>query len=315
MILPVVLTEDGSITCRDKESGELYHNKAGAYSEALHHYVEVCDMVHRINRQDNIAVLDVCFGLGYNTLVFIDQLIEHIEKGDIKQEKITCRIVGIDKDPDILAIVLEVLKGSRFKNLCLALGLDAQSTENMLASWKAGERHALQFNGKVKLTIDIEIKIGDLRRIVPKLVHDKNHFNYIFHDGFSPRSMPELWTADLFAQYGKILSPDGRIITYSSAAAVRGGLKECGLEIRKSAPLGGKSGGTIAFCSKNAEIANGSSILSLGDDENHRLTSRSGIPYRDPYLNGTRRQILHQRALAIEKSALPAYDHTDKRLI
>src|SRR5271154_6174665 len=102
----LITTEDGSITCLDQESGELYHNKAGAYSEALHHYVQVCDLVDRVNRQASIAILDVCFGLGYNTFVFIDQLIEHIEKGDINQNQVNCRIIGIDRDPDILAVAL-----------------------------------------------------------------------------------------------------------------------------------------------------------------------------------------------------------------
>ena len=307
----LLLTEDGSITCRDQESGELYHNKAGAYSEALHHYIRVCDLTDRTNKQDNITVLDVCFGLGYNTFVFIDQLIEHIEKGDVKQEQINCHIVGIDKDPEILAVVLDVLKDPRFKRLCVALDLSAQSIKNMLASWKVGGPYTLQFNGKVKLTAEIEIKIDDIRQILPKIAENKNHFDYIFHDGFSPRSMPELWTADLFAQYVKMLNPDGRIITYSAATAVRGGLKECGLEIRKSAPLGRKSGGTIAFHSQNTEIINGSSILHLNNDENLRLSSRSAIPYRDPNLNNSRAQIIKQRALEIEQSPLPVYDRTN----
>jgi tRNA U34 5-methylaminomethyl-2-thiouridine-forming methyltransferase MnmC len=303
----LILTEDGSITCRDQESGELYHNRAGAYSEALQHYVQVCDLESRLKRQNKISVLDVCFGLGYNTFVFLDKLTELIRQGNLDQEVVLCNITGIDKDPEILDVLVDVLDDPRFEKLCRILNLNDQTIKQMIADWKAGEKCKLQFSDKVKIEIEIEIKIKDLRKAIPDLVSSRIHFDYVFHDGFSPRSMPELWTADLFREYTKILNPHGRIITYSSASAVRGGLKECGLEIRKSAPLGGKSGGTIAFRPASAEIADGISILHLSDDENRRLNSRSAIPYRDPNFNSTRAQILQRRAIEIEQSALPVY--------
>ena len=184
--------------------------------------------------------------------------------------------------PEILSVLSEVLKDARFERLCQQLALSTSSIEFMISNWKKGIAYNVDFDGKTKLTITIDIKIDDIRRVVPQLAKTENHFDYIFHDGFSPRSMPELWTTDLFAQYTQMLNSEGRIITYSSATAVRGGLKENGLEIRKSAPLGRKSGGTIAFPPKNAEIVNGNSILFLNDDENVRLNSRSSIPYRDP---------------------------------
>jgi tRNA U34 5-methylaminomethyl-2-thiouridine-forming methyltransferase MnmC len=304
MILPTVLTEDGSITCRDEESGELYHNRAGAYTEALQHYIQVCDLSSRAQRQGEIRVLDVCFGLGYNTFVFIDKLIEDIEKGNTAQSQMSCHIIGIDKDLQILNVVEEVLKDTRFEKMCFALNLNKQSIERFLNDWRAGTVSIFNFQSKTQLTIKVEIKIADVRKIVPELVGN-NRFDYIFHDGFSPRSMPELWTVDLFAQYAKLLNDDGYIITYSSATAVRGAFKECGLALRKSAPLGRKSGGTIAFSPSIGEIVNGSSILHFDEDENKRLASRSAIPYRDANFKSTRAHIIEQRQLEISQSTLP----------
>ena len=303
----LIETEDGSLTCRDDESGELYHNKVGAYSEALHHYVEVCDIPARLQKQNAISVLDVCFGLGYNTFVFIDQLIRIVDSNKNDNE-IVCHVTGIDRDPEILDVLSQVLSDSRFENLCQVLSLDAETIARIITNWKAGDIFKLQSK---KLTIEIAIAIKDLRKEVLQLARSGKHYDYIFHDGFSPRSMPELWTVDLFTQYAKMLNPDGRIITYSAATAVRGGFKECGLEVRKSAPLGKKSGGTIAFHS-GTEIADGLSILHLSGDENTRLNSRSAIPYRDPNLNNTRTQILQQRELEIKESVLPVYVRQDK---
>jgi len=299
----LLLTEDGSITCRDQESGELYHNQAGAYSEALQHYVQVCDLNKCLQIQNAISVLDVCFGLGYNTFVLINRLIELTEQESFAKKTIICSITGIDKDPEILNIIKDVLDDPRLTRICRAFCLGSPIIENMITVWKNSGKYKLEFQGKAKLKIEIEMLIDDLRLLIPKLVGAR--YDYIFHDGFSPRSMPELWTADLFAQYVKMLNPHGRIITYSSAAAVRGAFKECGLVVRKSAPLGGKSGGTVAFLAEKEGIIDKHFILDLDDDESRRLESRSSIPYRDPNLNSTREEINSRRILEIQQSQLP----------
>lgn len=304
----LILTDDGSVTCRDQESGELYHNRVGAYSEALHHYVEVCDLEDCLSQKNTISVLDVCFGLGYNTFVLLDKLMELIEQGKINQKIVSCNVTGIDKDPEILDILPEVLSGVRFEKLCSNFDLNKQVIGSMIESWKSGNTYKLQSKGKIELVVEIEIKLKDLRQFVLDLVRSGKHYDYIFHDGFSPRSMPELWTADLFKQYTKLITADGRIITYSSATAVRGGLTECGLAIRKSAPLGGKSGGTVAFHPESGEIADGECILQLNDDEKRRLKTRSAIPYRDATLSSSRTQILQCRAKEIGHSLLPIYN-------
>ncbi len=303
MIPNIVQTEDGSITCIDASSGELYHNRVGAYTEAFAHYVQVCDLPERLVRQASITVLDVCFGLGYNSLVLIDQLLHWVEKNESMQSPISCRIIGIDQDRKILDLIPQVLLDPRFNGLCKLLNLSDETTRDMVNRWQAGGKYQFQCKQQVKLSISLEMKIQDVRKVVPQLVNAKETFDYIFHDGFSPRVMPELWTVDLFAQYAKLLTDSGRIITYSSAYAVRGALIECGLEIRKSAPLGGKSGGTIAFKPGQPEIVNEQSIFFLSDEEKSRLQSRSGTPYRDPNFGSTGAQIIQRRQSDMDQAS------------
>ena len=78
----------------------------------------------------------------------------------------------------------------------------------------------------------------------------------------------------------------------------------CGLEVRKSAPLGGKSGGTVAFKKGQPEIVNGQSIFFLADEEKERLKSASGIPYRDSDFCSTSKQIIERRQLEIRQANL-----------
>ncbi len=307
MIPNTVLTDDGSITCLDRDSGELYHNRAGAYSEALKNYVQACDLADRLYRQAKVLVLDVCFGLGYNTFVFLDYFLQQIERLSTKHDEMLCHIVGIDWDSEILAVVPEVLADFRFMEFCQKLNWTPDAIRQMILDWQKYGKHQIKFSGETKLVIEIEMKFADLRKTVPELAGQGHHFDYIFHDGFSPRSMPELWTVDLFREYAKMIGHDGRIITYSSAAAVRGAFKECGLQVRKSIALGGKSGGTVAFLSAREEIADNESIFFLTEEEYKRLNSRSAIPYRDPQFKDTPAQIIQRRALELKQSKLAVY--------
>lgn len=63
-----VITKDGSVTFHSSEYDEHYHSKAGALTEADKKYAEVCN----IGSREEVDVLDVCFGLGYNSAAAID---------------------------------------------------------------------------------------------------------------------------------------------------------------------------------------------------------------------------------------------------
>jgi len=310
MTVNIVLSEDGSITCREAQCGELYHNRAGAYTEALYNYVKPCDIAARIRKQNKVVVLDSCFGLGYNSFVFIDYLLQD-QKHYALGQPLTCHIIGIDKDKEIINLLSEVLAQEQFKFLCTRLNINVPMTKHMISSLHHTGSYNFNLQNKLPLSITLEMRFADLRQTIVELLSLHQKVDYIFHDGFSPRSMPELWTVDLFKQYTKLLSDSGRIITYSSAYAVRGALRECGLAVRKTLAIGGKSGGTIGFKDNQSEIADNESIFFLSKQENDRLSTRSSIPYRDPELNDARACIVRRRDEEIRQSKLPTYtsDH------
>lgn len=297
MSLESVITEDGSLTCRDRDTGELYHNRAGAYLEALKNYVEpsqVCEQLQLSNSRTNIVVLDQCFGLGYNSLVLIDQLSRNrndSEQSNGRKETQSRRITidAVEIDAEILSMVPLVLQQPCFTNL----------TENFHVPQDAlagfGE-HILRGRKCSDDLIEIRILNVDLRENLRSLEEEKvtNRYDLIFHDPFSPSKVPEFWTVDMFRVYRQILNTSfGRVLTYSSASAVRGGLVEAGFDVWRTEAVGGKSGGTMATISDvDSQPACG---FALNVEETARLSTASGVPYRDPSLSDSRDEILARR--------------------
>jgi tRNA U34 5-methylaminomethyl-2-thiouridine-forming methyltransferase MnmC len=287
----VVNTEDGSITCRDSDTGELYHNRAGAYTEALKNYIEPCSLSSKIMAQPSICLLDVCFGLGYNSFVFLDQLIELMDGLTGQPTNLEIRILGIDRDSKILEVIPAVLTDAKFDRLVNRLAQNSHQGVNSIkqALSSFGSHH---FDLTNDVHLEFQIRQADIRHALPELVKQhRSGFDFIFHDGFSPRKMPELWTIDIFNLYAQLLKKHGRIMTYSSAAAVRGALTACGLEVKKTTAVGGKSGGTLAAYPGQSETDE--NIHDLSDTESSRLIS--SVPYRDPTLSDSREAILSRR--------------------
>lgn len=150
------------------------------------------------------------------------------------------------------------------------------------------------------LDLTLDLLIEDLRQslachpVLARLAVD-----FVCHDAYSPNRAPELWTQDVFAQYfERLKARNGRVLTYSTAAAVGGGLRAAGFHVYRSAGLGRKSGGTVASVAPLGEFPSQTGIRTLTGEEETILASRSGLPYRDPALQETRDSVTRQRALA-----------------
>lgn len=267
-----VTTEDGSLTKFNTETGELYHNRAGAYTEALQNYFEPSGALDIVANRGNLCVVDACFGLGYNTFVLLERFMHYGVAGSVK-------VLGLETDPEIIAALPNVLQDDRFDVL-------RQSFSGRIPATFGDYRLAHR-----DLLIDISIAGQDLRQALANL---SGEFDLVFHDPFSPRKVPELWSSDLFAKYfGLLSSRKGCLLTYSSAPAVRGGLRDVGFRVLRTTGVGGKSGGTLA--STDRDIAPRSGVYELSDAEAEKLNSRSGVPYRDDALSSARGEILARR--------------------
>jgi tRNA U34 5-methylaminomethyl-2-thiouridine-forming methyltransferase MnmC len=268
----LVPTGDGSLSVFDRQTGELYHNRAGAFSEALLNYVRPSGALTRLESSGNLILLDVCFGLGYNSFVLMQEALARGLAGKLI-------IHALEPDESILAALPRVLSYEKFNllNKCF----DA-------AEFHKAHRQSISAN---ELQIELILDINTIETGLPAF---NSAVDYVYHDPFSPAAMPELWTVEIFRQYNLLVRKrKGAVLTYSSASAVRGGLSEAGFLVAKTAPLGGKSGGTIGMIEANPEFE----ILQLNEQETEKMSGSGGVPYSDAGFSLNRQEILRARQL------------------
>lgn len=270
----IATTEDGSLSLHENNLNELYHNRAGAFTEAVTNYVEPAMQFLQLARAGgSLKVLDSCFGLGYNSLALASYLAARSAE---RSCSFKLRVEGIEIDPDVLAVVPEVLAQPCFSVL------ENQTLEHL----------------------NFKISVCDLRQFLlnretSACTHDL--YDLIFHDPFSPKKVPELWSVDLFQHYHRAMAEDSALLTYACAPAVRGALLSLGFKVFRTTGLGRKNGGTIAIKTSNPALVqallkvDSSCIFEIVGEELRRLGKSSQVPFRDANLNDDRRTILIRR--------------------
>lgn len=73
-------TQDGSIGLYSYTDEDVYHSKFGALSEAWEKFILPADINKKLNNQPDIRVLDICYGIGYNTKALMSFVINSDEK-------------------------------------------------------------------------------------------------------------------------------------------------------------------------------------------------------------------------------------------
>ena len=139
-----------------------------------------------------------------------------------------------------------------------------------------------------------EPKTGDARK---SIIDDKELYNLIFLDAFTPAKCPALWSLEFFKLLYEHLEADGMILTYSSSAAVRNAMLNAGFFVGKIFnEQSNKFTGTIAV--KNKSLIK----YELSEYDLGLINSKAGIFYRDEKLNGLNEAIIEAREKEVEKS-------------
>jgi len=272
------LTEDGSYTFFSLEYGETYHSRGGAKEEAEKKFVESCQIAEKARQQQQICLLDICYGLGYNSaaaLATIERVNPHCQ----------VHLIALEIDP-------EVPKRATEYHLLSPWGTSLLEVLDTLAQ-----------SHRVKTpNLTAHLYIGDARQLIQKVNLEGFLADAIFLDPFSPTKCPQLWTVEFLSLVAQCLSPTGIIATYSCAASVRTALKLAGLGIGATQAVGRRSPGTAA--SFQADY-----LLPISPQEEEHLQTRAAIPYRDPHLIDDPSQICQRRA---EEQALSSLENTSQ---
>jgi tRNA U34 5-methylaminomethyl-2-thiouridine-forming methyltransferase MnmC len=144
---------------------------------------------------------------------------------------------------------------------------------------------------------------GDARARLPQLLDQRRgQIDLVLMDAFSPSRCPQLWTLEFLSGLADLLQPQGRLLTYCSAAAIRNALRQAGLQLASiTAPSGllkqtsDWSGGTAASPSP---LDGDPQLRPLSLMEEEHLRTNAAEPYRDPSGCTERAEILRQRQRA-----------------
>jgi len=270
--LTEVLTKDGSYSLRSIFFQENFHSLLGALKETKIKFTAPSDLQRFKGK--SLDVLDICFGLGYNSASLYNELIK-------QKSYLNWYALEIDKKPLEYALRNQTFKKSW-----------APKVKRIFDSLYRNDNFKDQF-------FDCKILWGDAREKI-NLIPADNKFDLIYLDGFSPQKCPQLWTIEFLSKVKQKLKPQGYLITYTSSAAVRKTLRNLGLEIFTIKPDFNSrtswSQGTVAiakFDKKKLKSSFNFEKLSVMEEE-HLLTKAS-IPYRDPDLNSCAEDIIKKR--------------------
>ncbi len=198
----LVLCEDGTHTLFSVEFDEPYHStKDGALHESLEKHVKPALSLSK--EKGALTILDICFGLGYNTFATL----YYLKKEGLKTK---VHILSPEFDEGLVRSLDTFDFPAEFdtiKHIIKAVSSDLYYEDE-------------QFK--------IEILLGDARKSIPKI---KEKIDIIYQDAFSPAHNPLLWTQEWFADLKALSKEDAILTTYSTAIVTRMGLYENGFYI------------------------------------------------------------------------------------
>ena len=266
-----VLTDDGSYSINSKEINhkvETLHTSTGAISESFEKFIRPM----KFDYSSDIAILDICAGLGYNSSAAIADFMKNskanltIDMVEISKATFACGLLVPSPIPEH-----DITKRA----------IEDELVRQGYATLNLEER-------EIPSNIDINVYIEDARKTVQGL--PDNTYDAIFLDPFSQNMAPELFSVEFFNEFRRVIKDNGIVATYTSSAPVRAGFIDAGFYIGLGPIFGRKQGGTLA--SPNPEMLD----YSLPRNDEVRIAlSDVGIPFRDPGLDGSSEEILERR--------------------
>ena len=191
-----VITRDGTFTLKSEKYNECYHSSEGALTESLYkHVLPGFDIV----KKKEIKILDICFGLGYNTFCAILN----------RPANTKLKIFSPELDLELIKSIKSFKYPKEFEKI-----------KHIIEKISDNLYYKDEF-------VEIRVKNIDAREYVKTL----SDIDIIYQDAFSPKVNRELWTVEYFRDLKSVLNKDGVITTYSVATPVRCALYKLGFKL------------------------------------------------------------------------------------
>lgn len=256
----IIKTEDGSDSLYAEEYQEAMHTISGAYQEALIKHVYPSRLLEKQGNSP-LCVLDVGFGLGYNSLALMAEF--------------------STKFPSRPLSIYALEKSSHLTRFIESISFN-DHRDRFYKRFPDLFRDGVLNIGP----ISCHLLIGDARKTLASI--QSMSFDAVFFDPFSPSKNPELWTREFLSLVKRCMNETAILTTYSSSKHIRKAMLQAGFCIAKAPSLKPKKEGTIA---SPAELHN-----AMSDDEKAKLLSNNSIiPYTDPNLDDKPESIAARR--------------------
>ncbi|HIH37417.1 hypothetical protein J4460_03550 [Candidatus Woesearchaeota archaeon] len=214
-----IITGDNSITFENPVYEQAYHSLSGALSEAKLKYAEPCKIAEKA-KSGSLTILDICFGLGYNSLLAI-----HTAKASNPKCKI--KIYALEMDPQVFGLINKIDMDQEYAAI---YNMIKRLSKDKLSIKQGG--------------VDLQLHLGDARETILEI---KDKADAVFLDPFSPPKNPELWTEEFFSNIHARMKKSAILATYSCAALVRINLVRAGFDVKDGPHAGRYAPSTLAF--------------------------------------------------------------------
>ena len=319
-------TNDGSVGLYNKDVGDVYHSVYGAREEAEDKFISPLNFRNNFFKQPNINVLDICYGIGYNTKALLKRILQekyqgnlHVDILEYDKNLVTISPFIVDgyfkKYPEISYILANYLIDSIYENRsslfsiinnCKNFKYIEQFYMSLIKKYhyfrysynpcKQNKSflhniyyHCISRRNK-KAFKGLKIKNFSLNTYFDdarKSIKQLNKlYDIIFLDAFTPSKLPTLWTLEFFNELYRLISDNGMLVTYSNSAAVRHAMLDAGFFVGKLFDKNNRHCGTVA--SKNCSLIK----HPLDDYDLGLINTRAGIYFRDKNLDLTAEEII-----------------------
>ncbi len=258
-------TDDGSVTFFSAEFGQSFHSKHGAIEESIDKFV-VPTLLEQKAARGYLRLLDVCYGLGYNTAAALSTIWK-------SNPDCIVEIIALELDETVAVNAIE-----------------QQIFEDWVAPIPALLDELARNQAIDNDQLTAKLLFGDARLTIDRVLAQNFQADAIFLDPFSPQVCPQLWTIEFIDKLAHCCAKDGRIATYSCAVAVRVAMIAAGLEVADTISDKRKKPGSIAGFSLGE-------LPPFSQQESEHFQTRAAIPYRDPSCCDLIDKIIRRREL------------------
>lgn len=202
----MVPTKDGSNTLFSSFYKQHYHNiDDGALKEALYKHIIPALTFHK--GASFLTILDICFGLGYNTFATI----YYIKKQNLP---IRVRFFSPELDKELVNSLKDFIYPKEFETIKPII-------DSLLLNHYYKDE---QF--------EIELFFGNAREYIKNL----STVDVVYQDAFSSEVNFELWTKQYFSDIYALCTPKAVVTSYAVATSIRLSMFEAGFTIYEHIP-------------------------------------------------------------------------------